>query len=207
MKKGIFIVFEGIDGAGKSTQAEILSSRLASLGYEIYRTAEPTTLESGKALRRVLSGAEKKSDEEICRMFVADRIAHNIDKNIGIEKALSEGKCIICDRYYYSTLAYQGSVVDYDWVRSLNIDNSNIRTPDICVFLDLTPEESLKRISVGRESVEIYENSETLTKVRASFMRVIDDLGKNEKIVVVNASRSIDEVAEDIFSAVSSILQ
>ena len=120
MERGIFIVFEGIDGAGKSTQAKILAERLKSLGRQVVMTAEPTDLPSGRELRKVLCGDIKKSDCEIAAMFTLDRIAHNVDAERGIEKMLSEGICVICDRYYYSTLAYQGSLIDYAWVKSLN---------------------------------------------------------------------------------------
>ena len=81
---GRFIVFEGIDGAGKTTQVELLAQNLRSLGREVSLSAEPTTLESGKAIRRALSGAEKKSECQMAAMFVLDRIAHNIDEEIGI---------------------------------------------------------------------------------------------------------------------------
>lgn len=202
MSKGRFIVFEGIDGAGKTTQVERLKKELTERGEKVYVTAEPTSLPSGKELRRVLSGEIKKSDCEIAAMFTLDRIAHNLDENFGIERLLSEGYIILCDRYYYSTLAYQGASVDYAWVRALNVDCPAIRRPDLCIFLDLTPEQSMARISRGRESTEIFENTEMLTKVRNSFMRVIDDLGSTESIKVIDASSDIDTVAAKILDAV-----
>ncbi len=192
-----FIVFEGIDGAGKTTQAKLLAEKIKELGKEVALTAEPTTLESGKALRRVLSGEEKKSDCEIATMFTLDRIAHNVHPTLGIEALLSDEVDVISDRYYYSSLAYQGSVTSYPWVKSLNIDCPEIRRPDLCIFLDLTPEESLERISKGREKLEIFENLETLSRVRESFFNVFDDL--NDNIAVINAYRSPEEIAEDIF--------
>ena len=117
MERGKFIVFEGIDGAGKTTQVKLLAERLKALGKKVYITAEPTALPSGKALREVLGGKVKKSDTEIAVMFTLDRIAHNVDARSGIEKMLSEGAYVLCDRYYYSSLAYQGSTIDYAWVR------------------------------------------------------------------------------------------
>lgn len=206
MERGLFIVFEGIDGAGKTTQVELLAKRLGKMGRAVTLTAEPTGLPSGRALREVLGGKVKKSDCEITLMFTLDRIAHNIDKDCGIEKLLSEGVCVICDRYYYSTLAYQGALVDYGWVKSMNTECPEIRHPDICLFLDLTPEESMKRISRGRESTEIYENTEMLTKVRASFMKVIEDLGERDKIRIIDASSDIESVSERIFEAVKEVL-
>ena len=205
MDRGCFIVFEGIDGAGKTTQVRLLADALRNEGRKVYITAEPTSLESGKELRRVLSGEIKKSDCEIAAMFTLDRIAHNIDGGDGIEKMVNEGYVVICDRYYYSTLAYQGSTVDYGWVKSLNVGCPEIRRPDLCIFLDLTPEESMARISRGRDGTEIYENVETLTRVRDSFLRVLDDLGESDRIAVINASGSVEAVAEKILEAVKAL--
>jgi len=206
MDRGIFIVFEGIDGVGKSTQAKLLAERLRNLGKSVVMTAEPTELTSGRELRRVLSGEIKKSDCEIAAMFTLDRIAHNVDGERGIEKMLNEGVCVICDRYYYSTLAYQGSLIDYAWVKALNTQCPEIRHPDVCIFLDLTPSESMKRITAGRDSTEIYENEETLGVVRDTFMKVIEDMRLTDRIEIVDASGSIEEISDKIFNAVESIL-
>lgn len=205
MKRGCFIVFEGIDGAGKSTQAKILAEKLTSLGKRVYMTAEPTDMPSGKALREVLGGKIKKSDAEIALMFTLDRVAHNIDKDNGIEKMLDEGAFIICDRYYYSSLAYQGSTIDYSWVRALNVECPAIRHPDLCIFLDLTPKQSMQRISQGRETTEIYESEEILIRVRNSFMRVIDDMSAIDTIKVVDASGNVEEIADNIFRCVEEL--
>ena len=202
MKKGKFIVFEGIDGAGKTTQIQLLAKRLRESGVDVDVSAEPTTNESGKALRRALSGQDKKRYCEMAAMFVLDRIGHNYE----IRELVDAGKTVISDRYYYSSLAYQGKATDYNWVRTMNIDCPDIRRPDVCIYLDLTPEESLKRISNGRESVEIYENLEKLTEVRASFYYTIEYLRKDgEQIFIVDASRSIEEISDEIFNIVSNI--
>ncbi len=199
-----FIVFEGIDGAGKTTQVELLVKRMEKEGRKPYLTAEPTGLATGKEIRRVLGGEIKKSDCEMATMFVLDRIAHNKDSEIGIDRMIEEGFDVISDRYYYSSLAYQGSSTDYSWVRAMNIDCPEIRKPDLCIFLDLTPEQSLERIRAGRNKLEIYENVETLTKVRESFFSTFSDL--DDKVAIVNAYRSIEEIADEIWQIVSSIL-
>ena len=206
MERGRFIVFEGIDGAGKTTQVNLLAERLRALGKQVVITAEPTSLPSGRALREVLGGKVKKSACEIAAMFTLDRIAHNVDSENGIEKHLCEGAYVICDRYYYSSLAYQGSLVDYAWVKALNTDCPEIRHPDICIFLDLTPEESMKRISAGRESTEIYENTETLTRVRETFLRVIDDMRTVDTVEIVNAASDIKTVSDRIFEHIEKML-
>ena len=198
--KGKFIVFEGIDGAGKTTQVKLLAERLQAEGKRVEITAEPTGGPEGKLLREALGGRIRKSECEMAVMFVADRIAHNIDEVSGINALVDAGAYVICDRYYYSTLAYQGQSTDYEWVKSMNLGCPEIRRPDLCVYLDLTPEQSLARISKGRESVEIYENIETLTRVRNTFLSIIDDLrAEGDSISVVDASRSPEEIAEEIY--------
>lgn len=201
--KGKFIVFEGIDGAGKTTQVELLAENLRSLGREVSLSAEPTTLPSGRAIRRALSGEEKRSECEMAAMFVLDRIAHNIDSEIGIEPLTSRGVDVISDRYYYSSLAYQGTATDYEWVKAMNINSPEIRRPDLCIYLDLLPEQSLERISRDRKSVEIYENLEKLTAVREKFLSVARDRAADgESIYVVDAFRTPEEIASEIFEIV-----
>ena len=201
-KRGRFIVIEGIDGAGKTTQAELLREHLEGQGRQVFRTAEPTPFPTGIALREALGGRVKKSECEMAVMFVCDRIAHNIHPTEGIEAVLESGCDIICDRYYYSSLAYQGHSTDYGWVKAMNLSCPEIRKPDVCIYLDLTPEQSLLRISRGRDSVEIYENQETLERVRSAFFRVFDDLKNSDNIAVVDAYRDPAEIASDIAALV-----
>ena len=204
--RGLFIVFEGIDGSGKTTQVKMLSAALEAMGRKTFITAEPTTFPTGKALREALSGRVKKSECEMAVMFVQDRIAHNITAEEGIEALLEAGVDVICDRYYYSSLAYQGQATDYQWVKTMNIDCPEIRRPDACIYIDLLPEQSLERISKGRDSVEIYENVETLTKVRNQFLAVIKDLEATDNIHVVNGYRAPDEVSSDICKIVKEMI-
>ena len=201
----MFIVFEGIDGAGKTTQINLLADALRAKGYDPYVTAEPTGMQTGKEIRRVLSGALQKTPTQVAAMFVQDRIDHNVDPEQGIEAMLAAGKAVICDRYYYSSLAYQGSLTDFDWVMAANCTCPEIRHPDLCIFLDLSPEESMKRITKGRTSTEIYEKAETLATFRARYMEVFEKLSaQGEKIAIIDASGTIQEAADAIWSAVSA---
>ena len=203
----MFIVFEGIDGAGKTTQINLLADALRAKGYDPYVTAEPTGMQTGKEIRRVLSGAVSKTPTQVAAMFVQDRIDHNVDPEQGIETMLAAGKAVICDRYYYSSLAYQGSLTDFDWVMAANCTCPEIRHPDLCIFLDLSPEESMKRITRDRTSTEIYEKADTLTKVRARYMEVFQKLSaRGEKIAIIDASGTIEEAAKEILAAVKSNL-
>ncbi len=200
----MFIVFEGIDGAGKTTQIGLLADKLKQAGLDPVVTAEPTGMETGRAIRRVLSGALQKTPTQVAAMFVQDRIDHNVDPEQGIEGLLSAGKAVICDRYYYSSLAYQGSLTDFDWVMAANCNCPEIRHPDLCIFLDLSPEESMRRITRDREQVEIYEKAETLTKFRARYMEVFDRLrARGEKIEIIDASGSIEQTASAINDAIA----
>ena len=88
----------------------------------------------------------------------------------------------------------------------MNLSCPEIRRPDLCIYLDLTPEQSLERISRGRESVEIYENLETLTRVRNTFLSVIDDLTcEGDRIAKINAYGTVEEIAEKVYSAVANV--
>lgn len=205
MNKGRFIVFEGIDGSGKTTQARLLAEHLEKNGRKTFLTAEPTTLPTGRALREALSGKINRTECQMAVMFVDDRIAHNVHPTEGIAALLDAEIDVICDRYYYSTLAYQGQSTDYAWVKSMNLDCPEIRKPDLCIYIDLLPNQSLERISRGRDSVEIYENLDTLTKVREQFLSVISDLTPTENIRIIDGYRTVETVFADILNEIDCI--
>ena len=199
-----FIVFEGIDGAGKTTQIKLLAENLKKEGVDCYLTAEPTDMPSGKIIREALSGRLPVSCAEMADMFVRDRMIHNKDEEKGIDPHLERGITVISDRYYYSSLAYQGAELGYDKVAALNLDNPEIRTPDICVFLDLTPDKSLERIGKRADTpTEIYENYEYLEKTRRMFFDVFERLERRgENIAIIDASGTPEEIAEKIIDRV-----
>ena len=203
MSRPLFIVFEGIDGCGKSTQLKMLCERLEALGRKPMPTAEPTASATGKMLRAALSGSDPRTAAEMAALFTLDRIHHNKAEN-GIEKGLEAGFDVISDRYYYSSLAYQGSLTDYEWVRHMNCACPEIRRPDLCIFLDIPPKAALSRIGNRGAAKEIYEKEDTLTLFRATFLRVFGSLDDN--IAVINAEGTPDEVAERVFAAVRPLL-
>ena len=207
MTNAKFIVFEGIDGAGKTTQIQLLANALEERGIKCNVSAEPTKLPIGVEIRKRLSGAIPTTPIEMAELFAADRAMHNTHPECGINKLLSGGITAISDRYYYSSMAYQGADIGLDKVKELNLGNPDIRHPDLCVFLDLTPDVSLKRInSAGRESTEIYETYEILEKTRNKFFEILDTMeARGDKVVKIDASGSIEEVAEKILETVLSI--
>ena len=204
-KRGRLIVFEGIDGAGKTTQIELLAAYLKEQGRKVYRTAEPTESVTGGLLRDALAGVSKRTACEMAALFVIDRIFHNVNPVNGIEKLLADGVDVLCDRYYYSSMAYQGSETDPEWVRNMNLMCPEIRRPDICVFLDLTPEQSMERIRKGRVTFDIYENLERLTQVRNRFYRVFEELKETDRICIVDAARPIETIYREIVQAVEAV--
>ena len=203
---GKFIVIEGLDGSGKTTQLHALAANLRALGRAVAETAEPTTNATGGLIRDALSGFTPRTGAEIAALFMADRVAHNMNPVNGIQKQLAEGRDVLCDRYYYSSLAYQGTVTDPEWVYHINIDCPEIRRPDLCVFLDLSDEECLRRMERERSYREIYENENSLLAVRRRYYDIFRRLEHRDNICIVDAARSPEEVAKDVFSAVKSLL-
>lgn len=204
-KRGRFIVIEGIDGSGKSTHIPLLAKRLMADGRRVYTTAEPTVSLSGGLLRDALSGVSKKTTCEIASMFLLDRIFHNVNPVNGIEKFLSEGVDVICDRYYYSSLAYQGSETDFDWVLDMNLNCPEIRKPDICIFLDLETDKCIERISKNRMVKEIYEEKDRLDKYRKRYFDIFEMLKFTDNIAVLDTDRSIESIADDIYNLVANL--
>ena len=199
----LFIVFDGMDGTGKTTQMRLLSERLTSLGMETVLTAEPSTSADGLALRRALSGKEPANNSRMAALFLLDRIGHNAE----IEGWLSEGKTVISDRYYYASMAYQGQGDTFEWVARMNLDCPHIRKPDGAILLDMNPEESMARIRANRQSdeLEIYETVAQQEKIRNRFARVTEYLRDRDLILTVNAAGTVEEVAERIWEAYETI--
>ena len=199
----LFIVFDGMDGTGKTTQMRLLYERLTAAGIPAVLTAEPSTSPDGQALRRALSGKEPASQSRLAALFLLDRIGHNEE----IESWLSEGKTVISDRYYYASMAYQGQGDAFEWVARMNLDCPGIRRPDGCILLDMNPEDSMARIRQNRttDELEIYETVAQQEKIRSLFHRVTEYLGEQELILEVNAAGTVEEVAERIDAAYEQI--
>lgn len=207
LKSPLFIVFDGMDGTGKTTQMRLLYERLTAEGIPVELTAEPTDMDSGRHLRRVLSGAEPAGNSEVATLFLLDRIAHNVDPDRGIRRRLSDGVTVLCDRYYYSSMAYQGQGDSFEWVAHMNLDCPDVLRPDGCIFFDMDSAASMARIRAGRadEALEIYETVAQQERIRARYARVRDYLAERDLIRTVDADGTVEEVAERVWEAYCTI--
>jgi len=194
--KGLFIVFEGIDGGGKSTQIGMLSDFFKGKGYEVEQHMEPTHETIGTLLWDYMNSKNRSFQPETeALLFAADRIEHGKV----IVEALGEGRIVISDRYKHSSLAYQGAAgADVDWMQSLN---KHALVPDLVILLDIDPDRSLGRVSDREKTV--FEENEYLKKVRAEYLMYAD----RGELVVVDATQSLEEVHDDILGHVMKLIE
>jgi len=195
---GRLIVFEGIDGTGKSTQIPLLAEYLTRIGHTVRVTREPTTGQYGRQIRALYEKRESVSREDELQLFIADRREH-------VEQlllpALKRGEIVLCDRYYLSTAAYQGAH-GFDPREIIKL-NSFAPEPDIALIFEVSVATSRERITNGRgEQLNDFEQEESLTKVS----RIFSDLDL-PCIRRINAERSIDEVHQSVVRAVEPILE
>ena len=204
-----FIVFEGIDGSGTSTQISLLKKN-KDIGNILF-TSEPTDAPTGKFLRQMLKGDVPVSNETAAYLFAADRNEHvngsivlGDDKKLitGIKEACKSGKTVISDRYIFSSLAYQSISCNPSVPRRLN---QGFPLPGIVFYFEISPKEALKRIT-GREIKEIYEKEEFLNKTVDEYHKVLEeyrDSGIN--IIILDATSSIEEINAKICSAIGNL--
>lgn len=190
-----FIVFEGIDGAGTSTQIKKICEKNPQ---KFFQTAEPTSLETGKFLRRMLGGEFSVDEKTNSFLFAADRAEHLYGKN-GIIEQINNGKTVISDRYLFSSLAYQSISCGEELPKLLN---STFPLPEILFFFEIDPEISLKRVDSRNEKKEIYEKIETQKKIAMEYEKIISEYENTPscgmKIIRIDATKSIEEISDTI---------
>ncbi len=202
MSKNLFIALEGIDGSGKSTQAKLLAANLTAAGHKVYTTFEPSDGVVGTMVRSILKGSIKADNRTIAALFLADRLDHLLNQTNGLVKMLADGYTVITDRYYFSSYAYHGTHMDMDWVIAGNSMCADILRPDMNLFIDVSPEVSMQRITANRQGTELYETLENLTNVKAKYMEAFDKLRQQEHIVTVDGNGSPDAIAAAIWAEV-----
>lgn len=195
-KRGAFIVFEGIDGSGKSTHIRLVCRELRRQGYNVLQTSEPSRGRIGRFIREHVENRKRRLSYEVeALLFAADRFEHI--RQI-IKPALEKGRIVVSDRYLHSSLAYQGAEgVNLEWIREMNIFALK---PDLCILLDVAPETGLERLKRRRKTVfEVYTFQQ---KVRDIYLR----FAKQGELAVIDANRSVEEVQRDISNLVQGIL-
>lgn len=199
----MFITFEGIDGVGKSTQLDLLQQWLEGRGQEVLRTLEPGGTELGQEIRHLL--LHRKGDVAAraeALLYAADRAHHVATK---IRPALAEGKVVLGDRYFDSSVAYQGAAreLDVDEVRNISLWAVDNLIPDLTVLLDLDAQAAIQRRNktgtepdrLEREKVDFFE------RARNQYL----ELAKEPRFLVVDATLSIEEIQSQIRSRVAAM--
>ncbi len=195
--RGLFIVIEGIDGTGKSTLSAALQQELMRLGVDCLCTFEPSDGVWGKRLRESFSSPERLLPHQELELFIKDRQDHV--KNT-LTPAIEAGKVVVCDRYYFSTMAYQGARgMDMEEIRHMN---QFAPVPDVVFLLELPVEQAIERITGGRgERLNSFEKEEYLRKVATNFNSL-----KDEYIVRMDASRPPDELVQQAMRHIEPLL-
>ena len=205
MDRPYFIVIEGLDGSGKSTQIEWLRDYFQSKGEAVHITHEPTDLPTGRLIRQVLRKEIEMDPRTLAALFAADRVEHLFHPAEGILAKLAGGYHVIASRYYFSSLAYQGEFMDPAYVASLNRLAKGTLPADLTVFLDLEPAQSMQRIANRREAAELFETEAKLQHVRDSFRQVFATYGADENIRTVDAGMEVAAVHEAIVAHVEAL--
>ena len=199
MNRGLLIVFEGIDGSGKSTQCRMLADLLNKKGIANISFAEPTRGKWGMKIRQLLAkGRNGISADEELEWFMNDR-REDVEQNI--EPALRAGKVVLMDRYYFSTAAYQGAL-GFD-PQEIKAENEKFApVPDRVLVFHNSPEKSLERIESSREGKSAFEKRDYLIEVQNIFKSFTDS-----NIRFVSSDPSIEKVHEQVLCEVQDLFE
>ena len=198
LDKGYLIALEGVDGTGKSTQCALLADYLESAGYPVVRLREPTQGMWGQKIRKILTeGRGDVTPEEELQYFINDR---KEDVELNIAPALEQGKIVLIDRYYYSTAAYQGAL-GFDPVKIIEDNEAFAPRPDLLLIIEVSLDESFRRIEEGRDEISSFEKRDYLEKVRAIF-----DTFTGKHICRIDSTPPKDEVQALLQQEVNALL-
>ena len=198
VKRGQLIAFEGIDGCGKSTQLGLLAHVAAASGLDPLRTREPTDGPFGRRIRAMARSDRRVAPEQELRWFVEDRRAHVAEV---IWPALAAGRLVLSDRYYLSSVAYQGAR-GLDWLRILEDSEAEFPVPDLALILQVAPERGLERVEARGSAAEpAFEELDFLRRVASTFDEIDRDY-----IVRVDGDDEPDRVHERVLSLLAERL-
>ncbi|HRZ64359.1 MAG TPA: dTMP kinase [Spirochaetia bacterium] len=197
-----FIVLEGVDGAGTTTQLKALGAALSAAGEPHWISAEPTGRPEGALIRRILGGELEAAPATVAYLFAADRCEHLYGSG-GIVERLGRGEAVVCDRYILSSLAYQGATCGIELPLYLN---DRFPLPSLLIYFDVDPRQSMSRID-GRERREIYELLPFQERVRAAYEEALARFeGGPMRILRVDAGLPAAEVGRAVLAAVGEEL-
>lgn len=209
MKCNLFITFEGPEGAGKTTVIQKITERLEQENIKVLSTREPGGIEIAEKIRAVILDPEHTAMDERTEalLYAAARSQHYFEK---VRPALDEGKLVICDRFIDSSLAYQGYArgIGVDEVLAINEFAIGKKLPDVTILFDLAPEIGLARIQANGEREVNRLDVESLAfhqKVREGYKLLVKRYP--ERIKVVNAEQSVEQVIEDVWSILTDVIQ
>jgi dTMP kinase len=203
---GKFIVFEGLDGCGKSTQLENLRKRMNTLcrsagNRKVFITREPSDSVPGLICRGISKKIIFVQNETESLLFAADRYEHIQTE---ILPQLRAGNHVLCDRFYLSNFAYQSGNTDFNTILQYNLASMDIIVPDVTIFINVTPEECERRRSIERATEEKYENVERAKEIYERYMQAIDFLKDRNRVVLdVNGMGDPDQIFEDLWIELS----
>lgn len=194
-----FIVFEGLDGAGTTTQCKLLYENLKKLGKDVILDAEPTPSPIGKLIRNeYLSKKNSTTPWALALLYAADRENHVNNSKTGLKALIDNGKTIIADRYFYSSLAYQGVNLPDEKLRLIN----DFEDPEIVIYIDTPVDECLRRIDKRGEKKELFEKKDYLEKTRQGFERAFEHISKDVKFLRIDGNLDAKTISDMILKFV-----
>lgn len=203
----MFLVLEGIDGSGKSTQIKQLHKRLTGKNIPVASTFEPTDGPIGSLIRKMLSGSVETDQLTIASLFAADRTDHLMNRANGVKAMVDQGQIVLCDRYYFSSYAYHAQYMDLDWVIQANALNAKILRPTATLFIDVDPDVCLARILAARDSLDMYEKIDILKRVRDNYFLAFERLKDQENVIIVDGNKPPARVEENIWNVIRQLIQ
>ncbi|MGD1818674.1 MAG: dTMP kinase [Pleomorphochaeta sp.] len=198
-----FIVIEGLDGAGTTTQLKQISTELIKNGFNIHSTFEPTDRAIGRIVRDVLAKRFITTPLTLAKLYATDREDHLYNEEDGVIKHLNNGEIVISDRYFYSSLAYQGATCDFETVKNLN----NYPHPQILVYIDTPVETCVDRINKRGNEKDIFEHSEFLNQVSKNYQKTLSQLPEGVHLIKIDGTQTVESISNLVIKEILNILK
>lgn len=206
--RGLFVVLEGLDGSGTTTQGQVLAQRLRDLGERAHFTAEPSSGPIGSQIRMMLAGRlvgyrggawDRRS---LALLFAADRLDH---LQADIEPRIESGQHVICDRYLLSSIAYQSLDNPVAWVEEIN---RFAPPPDLTLYLRVPAKVALeRRLAASPGRAELFETLQQQRRIERNYEAAVERHGRRQRLKVIDGTQPIDEVSEALWAEVERRLR